>query len=68
MIKFQYLFIFFLGKVVITALPQIETKGMKMDQLEELMERVRSAMLATYHETSKEVTHGLHSIPEQKIT
>nr|XP_023027394.1 1-acyl-sn-glycerol-3-phosphate acyltransferase alpha-like isoform X2 [Leptinotarsa decemlineata] len=43
------------GNIIITALPQIETKDYTMDNLEELMEEVRSVMIKTFNETSKEV-------------
>ncbi|CAG9815801.1 unnamed protein product [Phaedon cochleariae] len=52
------------GNVTITALPQIETKDLSLDDLDELMERVRNLMSATYYVTSKE---GLSSA-NQKAT
>ncbi|KAJ8985740.1 hypothetical protein NQ317_014393 [Molorchus minor] len=52
------------GKVVITALPPIETKGMTTKDIEPLIERVRGLMSATYHETTKEMMDGLN--PSQK--
>ncbi|CAH1107127.1 unnamed protein product [Psylliodes chrysocephalus] len=56
------------GKVVVTALPQIETKELTMDNLEELMERVRNVMQETFNETSKEIIDGYAPLSSQKIT
>ncbi|KAJ8962039.1 hypothetical protein NQ314_005821 [Rhamnusium bicolor] len=55
------------GKVLITALPQIDTKGMTMQDIEALMEKVRGIMSTTYHETTKEVLEGLNPVSSQKI-
>ncbi|XP_018573691.1 1-acyl-sn-glycerol-3-phosphate acyltransferase alpha [Anoplophora glabripennis] len=54
------------GKVLITALPQIETKGMTLDDMGSLMEKVKNVISTTFHETSKEVVEGLNPISSQK--
>ncbi|KAG5897065.1 hypothetical protein JTB14_025881 [Gonioctena quinquepunctata] len=54
------------GNVILTALPQIETKHLSLDNLEELMEDVRNVMTKTYHETSKEAISA--PITSRKIT
>ncbi|KAJ8918029.1 hypothetical protein NQ315_011485 [Exocentrus adspersus] len=56
------------GKVIITALPQIETKGLTLDDMEALMQKVRDVMCTTFHETSKEVIDGLYPISSQRVT
>ncbi|XP_063704013.1 1-acyl-sn-glycerol-3-phosphate acyltransferase alpha-like [Culicoides brevitarsis] len=43
------------GKVIITTLPPIMTIGLKIDDIEDLMERTRNIMIKTYNETSKEI-------------
>lgn len=58
----------FVGKVLITALPQIETKGMTLDDMETLMEKVKEVMTTTYHETSKEVIESLNPNSSQRVT
>jgi hypothetical protein len=45
----------FPGKVIITALPYIETKGLTMDDVDELIMRVRSQMQEVYDGVSKEL-------------
>ena len=49
------------GEVVMTVLPPISTKGMTMDELPELMDRVRNLMMETYHATSTELNNA-HAI------
>lgn len=50
----------FLGKVIITALPPIPTEGLTLEDMDKLMEQTKETMLATFHESSKEVrqVHG----------
>lgn len=43
------------GKVTITALPPIETVGMSIDQVDELMKRVHQTMTTQFHESNKEI-------------
>ncbi|CAG9856602.1 unnamed protein product [Phyllotreta striolata] len=56
------------GKVTVTALPQIETKDLTMDNLEELMERVRSVMQETFNETSREIIEDFAPVSSHKLT
>lgn len=58
----------FSGKVIITALPPIETKDYNMEDLEKLMEQVRTTMLGTYHDTSKEIYESLNPNVAYKVT
>lgn len=48
----QYLFIF-TGKVVITTLPPISTKGMTRNDLETLSDMTRKQMIEVFNESSK---------------
>uniref|UniRef100_A0A182NCG5 1-acyl-sn-glycerol-3-phosphate acyltransferase n=1 Tax=Anopheles dirus TaxID=7168 RepID=A0A182NCG5_9DIPT len=43
------------GHVIVTALPPIETKGLTSDDIPELIERTRNAMIETFKATTKEV-------------
>ncbi|KFB37355.1 AGAP002021-PA-like protein [Anopheles sinensis] len=43
------------GHVIVTALPAIETKGLTCDDIPELIERTRNAMIDTFKATTKEV-------------
>ncbi|XP_040152348.1 1-acyl-sn-glycerol-3-phosphate acyltransferase alpha [Anopheles arabiensis] len=43
------------GHVIVTALPPIETKGLTIDDIPELIERTRNAMIETFKATTKEV-------------
>lgn len=47
--------IFFPGKVVITSLPPIPTKGMTRNDLESLSETVRHKMIEVFNESSKDL-------------
>lgn len=49
------------GEVIMTVLPPISTKGMTIEQLPELMERVRNEMLEVYRSTSDEISNAQHS-------
>uniref|UniRef100_A0A182R6B4 1-acyl-sn-glycerol-3-phosphate acyltransferase n=1 Tax=Anopheles funestus TaxID=62324 RepID=A0A182R6B4_ANOFN len=43
------------GHVIVTALPPIETKGLTNDDIPDLIERTRAAMIETFKATTKEV-------------
>uniref|UniRef100_A0A182PRJ4 1-acyl-sn-glycerol-3-phosphate acyltransferase n=1 Tax=Anopheles epiroticus TaxID=199890 RepID=A0A182PRJ4_9DIPT len=43
------------GHVIVTALPPIETTGLTSDDIPELIERTRNAMIETFKATTKEV-------------
>lgn len=45
----------FSGKVVITTLPPISTKGMTRDDLETLSEMARQQMIEVFNESSKDL-------------
>lgn len=49
-----YLF-FFLGKVVITTLPPIPTKGMTRDDLDTLSEMARQQMIEVFNDSSRDL-------------
>lgn len=49
------------GEVIMTVLPPISTKGMTMEQMPELMERVRNMMKEVYVTTSAEVADSRYS-------
>lgn len=46
------------GEIIMTVLPPIPTKGMTMEQLPELMERVRTTMMETYRATTADITRS----------
>lgn len=46
------------GEVIMTVLPPISTKGMTLEQIPELMERVRNQMIEVYRSTSAEMSHA----------
>lgn len=48
-------FLFILGKVVITTLPPIPTKGMTRDDLEILSDMARQQMIEVFNESSKDL-------------
>ncbi|XP_056632303.1 1-acyl-sn-glycerol-3-phosphate acyltransferase alpha [Diorhabda carinulata] len=56
------------GKVIVTALPPIDTTDMKIENVEELMENVRNMMQLTFNEASKEVMDGYIAVSNKKIT
>ncbi|CRK90839.1 CLUMA_CG004529, isoform A [Clunio marinus] len=41
------------GEVIITALPEISTAGLSANDVDDLIERTRNAMIEAYNETSK---------------
>jgi len=45
--------------VVVTALPYVETKGLTLDDVDELKERVRSQMEEVYRNISAELKKSL---------
>ncbi|CAH0559019.1 unnamed protein product [Brassicogethes aeneus] len=47
------------GKVVITALPIIDTKGMTLDDIDRLMKDVREKMTTTFYENNKFIGESL---------
>ncbi|XP_077287330.1 1-acyl-sn-glycerol-3-phosphate acyltransferase beta-like [Arctopsyche grandis] len=47
------------GRVIITCLDPIETKGLTLDDMDDLMKKVRDAMLECYNEVCKEVLSSL---------
>lgn len=47
--------VFVLGKVIVTALPPIETKGLKIEDMDDLMARTHAIMSKTFDESSIEV-------------
>jgi hypothetical protein len=50
--------------VIITALPMIPTKGLTLDDVDTLKEKVKEVMLEKYREVSKEI---LASLPENYL-
>ncbi|XP_028139213.2 1-acyl-sn-glycerol-3-phosphate acyltransferase alpha [Diabrotica virgifera virgifera] len=56
------------GKVIVTALPQIDTADLTIDDLEDLMERTRALMQSAFNEASKEVIDGYIPNSSQKVT
>lgn len=42
------------GEVIITALPEISTKGLTANDVDDLVQRTRDAMIKVYEKTSKE--------------
>jgi lysophosphatidate acyltransferase len=51
------------GEIVMTVLPPVATKGMTIEQLPELMERVRTMMLEVYQTTSDEISNANNAQP-----
>ncbi|XP_043276382.1 1-acyl-sn-glycerol-3-phosphate acyltransferase alpha isoform X3 [Venturia canescens] len=49
------------GRVVITTLPPISTKGLSTDDIAELMDKTRNAMIDVFQTTSREVQSSLAS-------
>ncbi|XP_066587088.1 1-acyl-sn-glycerol-3-phosphate acyltransferase alpha [Prorops nasuta] len=49
------------GRVVITTLPPISTKGLNISDLEALMDKTRNIMAEVYHSTSREIHQSLSS-------
>ena len=48
------------GEVIITALPEISTKGMTTEDVNKLIEKTKSAMIEAFNQSSKEVAvHAL---------
>lgn len=43
------------GEVIMTVLPAVPTKGMTLEQMPELMEKVRNQMVEVYHSSSAEL-------------
>ncbi len=48
------------GEVIITVLPPIPTKGMTLEELPELVDKVRTAMTEVYCTTSAELKSSRH--------
>ena len=46
-----------------TVLPPVSTKGMTIEQLPELMERVRTMMLEVYQTSSDEISNANNAQP-----
>ncbi|KAK7078417.1 hypothetical protein SK128_008101 [Halocaridina rubra] len=46
------------GHIIVTCLPPIPTKGLGKDDMEQLMEDVRSQMMEVYTKTSAEVVES----------
>lgn len=57
--KIELIKILFLGNIVITTLPPIETAGMSKSDVEQLMRSTRESMLEVFRATSKEVQANL---------
>jgi len=51
--------IFDKGEIIITALPEISTQGLTVDDVDDLIQRTRNLMIETYEETSKETEISL---------
>lgn len=49
------------GEVIITALPEISTEGLKPEDVDSLIQRTRDLMIETYNATSKEVAKSVNS-------
>lgn len=43
------------GEIIITALPEVSTKGLKISNIDELIEKIRDDMIEVYNKTTKEV-------------
>lgn len=50
---------FISGEVIITALPEISTKGLTVDDIDDLIERTRQSMIAAFKEVNKELKNDL---------
>lgn len=46
--------IFDKGEIIITALPEISTEGLTIDDVDDLIQRIRNLMIKKYKESSKE--------------
>ena len=46
------------GEVIMTVLPPVSTKGMTLEQIPELMEKVRNMMMDVYQSSSAEVSNA----------
>lgn len=46
------------GEVIITALPGISTKGLTVDDIDDLIDRTRKVMIETLKDVAKETTEG----------
>lgn len=46
------------GEVIMTVLPPVSTVGMSLDQIPELMEKVRNMMSEVYRTTSAELSNA----------
>ena len=42
------------GEIIITALPEVSTKGMHLSDIDKLIDKVRSDMTEVYNRTSNE--------------
>ncbi|XP_032788877.2 1-acyl-sn-glycerol-3-phosphate acyltransferase alpha [Daphnia magna] len=54
------------GEIIMTVLPPVSTKGMTIEQLPELMEKVRSAMMVVYRTSSDEIYNANNAQPSSK--
>ncbi|CAD5114245.1 DgyrCDS3386 [Dimorphilus gyrociliatus] len=52
------------GKVILTALPPIQTKGLTTDDVDDLVARVRNEMFLVYQATSKEALEKYYVLPK----
>lgn len=59
LISFVWYIYFIAGKVIITTLPPISTKGLTIDNMDELINETRSKMSEIFHASSKEVKDEL---------
>ena len=48
-------FLFFVGKIIATVLPPVETTGLTSEDVTDLTEKVRNQILEVYQKTSEEV-------------
>jgi hypothetical protein len=51
----EYTFKYFTGKVIVTVLPFVETKGLTLDDVDSLKEQVRSQMIEVYDKVAAEM-------------
>lgn len=51
------------GEIIMTVLPPVLTKGMTIEELPELMERVRMAMMEVYRTSSDEICNANNAQP-----
>lgn len=56
--------IFNSGEVIITALPEMSTKGLTLDDVDELIERTRESMIKVYKQTTREALDNMLDVKD----